>query len=65
MIIVWMEKRRYLRIRVDMIKNILASGWDVDGRDIYWVENTGQEKQLREELEFCFRPTGMENDHIS
>ena len=48
-----------------MIKNILASGWDVDGRDIYWVENTGQEKQLREELEFCFRPTGMENDHIS
>ena len=35
MIIVWMEKRRYLRIRVDMIKNILSSGWDVDGRDIY------------------------------
>lgn len=35
MIIVWMEKRRYLRIRVDIIKNILRNGWDVDGRDIY------------------------------
>jgi len=35
MIIVWMEKRRYLRIRVDIMKNILRNGWDVDGRDIY------------------------------
>lgn len=35
MIIIWMEKRRYLRIKVDIIKNILGNGWDVNGRDIY------------------------------
>ena len=30
MIIIWMEKRRYLRIKVDIIKNILGNGWDGD-----------------------------------